>query len=119
MANTLMEGRPPDWANLGLAVALFISPWVVGFATMAPPTWNAWIVGIALGAMALAALSAFAAWEEWVNLALGLWLIAAPWVLGFATNVNAQWTHLIIGALAAAVSAWALWDNRQHPHAHA
>jgi hypothetical protein len=29
----LMEGKKPqDWMNLVLAVALFVSPWVMGFA---------------------------------------------------------------------------------------
>lgn len=95
----------------------FISPWAIGFA--GAPAWNAWIVGIVLAVLALAALAAFAEWEEWANLALGLWLIAAPWLLGFEANVNALWTHVILGVLAAAVSGWAIWDCRQKPHAHA
>jgi hypothetical protein len=119
MANTLMEGRKTqDWANLVLAVCLFISPWFFGFMAETTPTWNAWIVGIALGALAVAAISAFAEWEEWANLVLGLWLVASPWVLGFTANVNAMWTSVVLGLLVAAVSAWAVWDVR-HPHAHA
>ena len=119
MANSVTVGRKSqDWANRVLAVCLLLSPWVVGFAAETVPAWNAWIVGILLGALALAALSVFAEWEEWVNLALGIWLIVSPWVLGFDANVNALWTHIVIGVLAAAVSAWAVWDIR-HPHAHA
>jgi hypothetical protein len=120
MANPLMEGRKiQDWANLVLAVCVFISPWVVGFAAETVPTWNAWIVGLMLGILATAAISAFAEWEEWLNLVLGLWLIASPWLLGFASNVNAMWTNMVLGLLVAAVSLWAVWDNRHHPHAHA
>jgi hypothetical protein len=116
----LIEGRKPqDWVNLALAICLFVSPWVVGFAAEIQPAWNAWIVGIALGVLAVAALSAFAEWEEWANLVLGVWLIVSPWLLGFAVNVNAMWTHVIVGVLVAAVSAWAVWDYRQNPHAHA
>ena len=95
MANTLMEGKKTqDWANLVLAVCLFISPWFFGFMAETTPTWNAWIVGIALGVLAVAAISAFAEWEEWANLVLGLWLIASPWLLGFTANVNAMWTSV-------------------------
>ncbi|OWK23753.1 SPW repeat protein [Rhizobium sp. 007] len=119
MANTLMEGRRiQDWVNLVLAVCLFISPWVVGFAAEAAPTWNAWIVGIILGALAITALSAFAEWEEWANLVVGLWLIASPWALGFAASAAAMWTAVIMGVLVAAISLWAVWDVH-HPHAHA
>ncbi|NLS01916.1 SPW repeat protein [Rhizobium sp. P32RR-XVIII] len=119
MPNTLMEGkRKQDWANLVLAVCLFISPWVIGFAADTVPTWNAWIVAIALGALTIAALSVFAEWEEWANLVLGLWLIVSPWLLGFAANANAMWTSVVMGVLIGAVSLWAVWDVN-HPQAHA
>jgi len=115
-----MEGKKAqDWINLVLAVCLFISPWVIGFAPETAPAWNAWIVGIILGALAVATLAAFAEWEEWANLMLGLWLIVSPWLLGFAANVNAMWTHVVVGVLVAVISAWAVWDYRQNPHAHA
>ncbi|WP_157018112.1 SPW repeat protein [Mesorhizobium xinjiangense] len=118
MANAPMEGtKAQDWINLVLAIALFISPWVVGFA--AAPAWNAWIVGIVLGALAVATLSVFAEWEEWVNLVLGVWLIVSPWILGFAEVTGAMWTHLLVGVLVAGMSAWAVWDYRHNPHAHA
>lgn len=117
-ANT--EGRrPQDICNLLLAALLFISPWVLGFVGDVMPAWNAWIVAVLLAVVALAALSAFAEWEEWVNLALGIWLMIAPWMLGFTSNFNAFWTHIVLGALAAAVSAWAVWDYRHEPHATA
>lgn len=92
-------------------------PWVIGFASEAAPTWNAWIAGIVLGALAVATLSAFAEWEEWANLVIGLWLIVSPWLLGFMANINAMWTHVILGVLVAAISAWAVWDYRHHSHA--
>jgi SPW repeat len=114
-----MDRKPQDWINLVLAVCLFISPWVVGFVGDTTAAWNAWIVAIVLGALAIAALSAFAEWEEWVNLIAGLWLIVSPWLLGFAADINAMWTHIIIGVLAAAVSAWAVWGHRTTPRAPA
>ncbi|WP_026620776.1 hypothetical protein M728_004745 (plasmid) [Ensifer sp. WSM1721] len=115
MPNTLMAGRrAQDWVNLVLAVCLFLSPWVIGFVAEPTPTWNAWIVGIVLGALAIATLSAFAEWEEWANMVIGLWLIVSPWLLGFMANVNAMWTHVILGVLVAAISAWAVWDYRHH-----
>jgi len=120
MAYNLMEGkRGQDLANLVLALCLFVSPWGVGFATEMAPAWNAWIVGAALALLAVATLSEFAEWEEWANMALGFWLVISPWLLAFAANLNAMWTHVVIGVLVAALSAWALWAYRQDPHAHA
>ena len=54
-----------------------------------------------------------------MNFVLGLWLIVSPWLLRFAANMNATWTHVVMGVLVAAVSAWAIWGHRQTPHAHA
>lgn len=118
MPATHMEtSRTPDVINLVLAVCLFLSPWVIGFTGDATPAWNAWIIAIALAVVAVAAISAFAEWEEWVNLALGVWLILSPWLLGFAGNMNARWTHIILGVLAVIASAYALWDYRRSPPA--
>ncbi len=111
--------RPQDWCNLILAGLLFFSPWFMGYVGDFMPTRNAWIVGIALAVIAVAALSAFAEWEEWLNLALGLWLVASPWMLGFTGNLRAFWPHMVVGLLTAAISAWAVWDYRHEPHAAA
>ncbi|PSJ61124.1 SPW repeat protein [Kumtagia ephedrae] len=120
MAGSLTEGRTgQDWINLVLAACLFISPWVIGFAAETTPAWNAWIVGVVLAALAIGTLTAFAEWEEWANFALGVWLIVSPWLLGFAANMTVAWTHVILGVLVAAASAWAVWGHRQDPHAHA
>ncbi|HUH48537.1 MAG TPA: SPW repeat protein [Mycoplana sp.] len=118
MMNLMSGRRGQDLVTLLLAACLFLSPWVIGFVTDATPSWNAWIAGIVLGAFAIMTLSAFAEWEEWVNVVVGLWLIASPWLLGFMANTNAMWTHVILGICTAAVSAWAVWDYR-HPHSHA
>ncbi len=72
------------------------------------PAWNAWIVGILLGIFAVATLSMFAEWEEWASLVLAAWLVVSPWVLQFATNQAATWTHVVIGLLVAAMSVWAV-----------
>jgi uncharacterized membrane protein YfhO len=117
-ANTNSK-RPQDFFNLIIAACLFISPWLFGFVGEAMPTRNAWIVAVVLALVASAALSAFAEWEEWMNLVLGLWLMVAPWMLGFTGSLYAFWTHMILGMLTAAVSAWAVWDYRHEPHATA
>src|SRR5438105_5075908 len=35
-----------EWISLILGVWLFISPWVLGFATLSSAAWTAWIIGI-------------------------------------------------------------------------
>ena len=38
-------------------------------------------------------------WEEWVNLIAAVILIAAPWVLGYASVAAAVWNSVICGGL--------------------
>lgn len=116
MAKMLEGKQPQDWINLLLAVALVVSPWVVGFATEQYASWNAWICGALVGIVAIGALGAFHEWEEWVNLLLGLWVVAAPWVLGFAAAIPARSTHIVFGLLIAAVAAWEIWDVHRGRH---
>lgn len=36
----------PVWSAAVLGALVFLSPWVLGFANLTNPAWNAWIVGI-------------------------------------------------------------------------
>jgi hypothetical protein len=96
-----------DWLNLGLAMWLFLSPWILGFAGMAggstpfimSASWNAWILGAAVFVVSLGSLNSEERWPEWINLVLGVWIFLAPWILGFQMVTNrAGWDHWIVGA---------------------
>jgi hypothetical protein len=101
-----------DVANLILGAILFVSPWMFGFAGTASE--NATIAGIAIVILAVAALAAFAVWEEWLNLVVGLWTLASPWVLGFQ-GTAAMTVHVVIGAAVAILAAIELWMMSQNP----
>jgi hypothetical protein len=96
-----------DLYNLVLAMALFISPWFFARASETA------VVDLRLSAAAIAILSvaamvAFSYWEEWANLLLGLWLIASPWLLGFA-HTRAMHFAIVIGAAVAFMALLDLW----------
>src|SRR5260221_2651195 len=71
-----------DVANLVLGAILFFSPWIFAFDA-GLPSQNAFITGIVIAALSIAALAAFAVWEEWLNLIVRLWGIISPLALGF------------------------------------
>ena len=102
-----------DVANLILGAILFISPWMFAFAAGAQ-TQNAWICGLAVIVLAIAAIAAFAVWEEWLNLIVGLWAVVSPWVLGFQ-GTTAMTVHVVIGILVAILAAVELWMMYQNP----
>lgn len=102
-----------DVANLILGMVLFFSPWEFDLAVGVQ--WQiASIVGIVIAVLSIAALAAFALWEEWLNLAAGLALIVAPWLLGFQ-NSTAMTIDVVIGVIVAALAAFEVWTMHETP----
>jgi hypothetical protein len=102
-----------DAAKLILGAVLFFSPLALDLGP-GPASVHAYIIGFAIAALAIDAIAAFARWEEWLHLALGLWATAAPWVLGFH-GTAAMTVHVIIGLLVAALAAAELWMTHLRP----
>jgi hypothetical protein len=101
------SARLCDVGNLFLGMILFFSPWLFGLSAGAQ--WQtASTVGIFIAVLSVAALAAFAIWEEWLNLIVGLWLIASPWLLGFQDS-SAMAVDVSIGAVVAILAALEVW----------
>ena len=92
------EKNVQDWINLVCGVLLFISPWVLGFSGELMAARTAWVAGIVIGVMAVAAMVQFAEWEEWVALIVGVLVLISPWVLGFAAVYAALGPALCLGS---------------------
>lgn len=95
-----------DGLNFVLGLWIVLSPWVLGFTGEAAAAWNAWIVGAVVAVAAAGALIQFHRWEEWLNAALGLWLIASPWVLGVAAIEALVWNQVIAGLIVGGLAVW-------------
>lgn len=102
-----------DVISLVLAVFLFLTPWIFGSVPDTTAAANAWISAVIIGGLAVAALTKFAEWEEWVSLVLGLWVIVSPWALGFAAQTAAKSAHVIVGLIVAILAAIKLWMLRE------
>lgn len=129
--NYAIQGRTnrwQDWANLILAVWLFISPWVLQFGgaqttgaanvsavAVSHAAWNAWVLGVIVFLAALSAIGNIEAWQEWWNIVLGGWVFVAPWALGFVGLPQASWDHWIVGALVFLLAIWSLSRLRSVP----
>ena len=103
-----------DPVNLVLGVWLALSPWVLSHSGETVPTANAVIVGVALIAAALGAILVPRAWEEWTELALGLWLVVSPWALGFSANGQAMLAAVTTGIPIAALALWTLLTDKDY-----
>ena len=82
-----------------LGAYLFVAPWVFGTSEDKISSANAWIAGACLAVAALRApIISEPLTTELTKLALGAWLLASPFVLGFAGS-GAAWSAWIVGAL--------------------
>lgn len=97
-----------DVFNLILGSVLFAFPWVFGF-TPGPAAYNALACGLAIQFISAATLEAFAIWEEFLNLIIGLWLVMAPWVLGFQDTKAMTTVSVVVGAVVALLATLELW----------
>lgn len=101
-----------DPINLILGVWMVASPWVLSYSTASGATGNALLFGGLIVAVAISALLEVMAWEEWVTVALGVWLAISPWILGFSGLTMAMWNAVIIGIAVAALALWVLGTDK-------
>jgi SPW repeat-containing protein len=103
-----------DLYNLLLAAILFSSPWFFAHASRAA-SLDLRLSAAAIVILSLAAMVAFSVWEEWINLALGLWLVVSPFLLGFA-HTRAMHFGVGIGAAIAFMAGLELWLRYEAAH---
>jgi SPW repeat len=96
-----------DVYNLVLGAFLFASPWLFA-STHGVMGEDAWVSSVVIISLSATALVAFAEWEEWGLMILGLWLAASPLVLGFQ-NTTAMKINVGLGSVIAYFAAIELW----------
>jgi hypothetical protein len=106
---------------------LILAPFLLGYADVAGAVWNSIIFGVAVVLLAGARTLGEGyrhAWPSWINVVIGLWLIIAPFVIGYAQVTAALWNDIIIGIVIAGLAAWGAMstpreeDVRREEHHH-
>jgi hypothetical protein len=86
-----------------LGIWLVVSPWVFGYISTSA-RWNQVLCGAGIMLFSLIRyISPRQTWANWTNALLGLWLLIAPFALGYmetATYWNETITALMISVLA-------------------
>jgi len=101
--------------NTMFGLLLFVSPWLLGFSGAGTAAWNAWIGGAVLVAISLTAVTHFAEWEEWIDLAAGAWILASPWTLNFPADSPQVKVHVLTGGIVTILAAVELWKEHHGP----
>jgi hypothetical protein len=115
MATHFAARRWQDQVILLLGIWLFVSPWVLGYASDSPQAINAYIAGVVIAALAAFDLYKTYAWAVMVNLLAGLWVAVSPWVPAVADRGAMLTNNVIVGI---AVVVLALWELRSDPELH-
>ncbi len=106
--------RWQDWGNAILGAWLLISPWVLGFrGSTSPAAPAAWVLGAAIVVLALSAVYLPRAWEEGINILLGLCLLITPWVLSYADLPKPTENAVGVGVLVTLLAVWAMLQDTQ------
>jgi ABC-type branched-subunit amino acid transport system permease subunit len=108
---------PLDVYKLLIGAFLSVAPWLFAFG-YARARVDAMLSGLLVVAVSFAALYAFADWKEWTALAIGLWVLISPWVLGFPAAAAVK-VYVFAGLLIVYLAGLELWlvhyDSHQHP----
>lgn len=97
-----------DAVNALLGAWLLLSPWVLGFQGVAVATATTMAAGALLIASSVGAMQFAQAWEEWLDVLIGVALLAAPVLFGFDGLEPAFLNAMVTGGLVTALALWVL-----------
>jgi len=101
-----------DWVSLLLGIWLCASPWVLQFTDDSTSTQIAVYVGFLMIVAEVVTLSTLGALEEFIDVALGAWLLVSVWLFGISTPV-AKSNLIVSGLVVLLFSFYEIWDSRR------
>jgi hypothetical protein len=107
-SGTIAAEKWQDWVSFALGLWLAVSPWALGYSQLETATANAAFIGLALALGCHFEVSFDEMSAEWFNLAAGLWLVLAPFALGYSGEGVVAINSIAVGACVAALAASAL-----------
>ncbi|HZZ99712.1 MAG TPA: SPW repeat protein [Candidatus Paceibacterota bacterium] len=93
------SARAMSGINVAIGIWLILAPFVLAYAAGLVAIRNDIIVGAIVLVLSLIGLAARNIGLRWVNILLGIWLLFAPFVLGYASYGAAFWNDIIFGVL--------------------
>ena len=106
-----------DWLGMLLGVLIVVSPWFpfsnheVIDGERGTMILNKFVVGMLVFGLGQLEYVALQRWEEVGEIALGLWLIASPFIFGYSGDEALRAWHIALGAIVALLGALQLWQD--------
>ena len=100
-----------DWSSMLLGVLIGFSPWLAGQQHDQTVIWNAVLIGAFVLGLAQLEYVSLQRWEEIGEIACGLWLMASPFIFGYAEAGALPYWHFALGAIVALLAVLELWQD--------
>jgi SPW repeat len=100
-----------DWISMLIGVLIGFSPWLADQQGDQAVMWNAILIGAVVLVLAQLEYVSLQRWEEIGGIIVGLWLIASPFIFGYAEAGPLRYWHFGFGAIIVLLAAWALWQD--------
>ena len=100
-----------DWVGILVGVSIGLSPLFAGQEDNQLVMLNAIVIGVLVVSLAAFELVDLHRWEEVGEIACGLWLIASPYIFGYAGTGTLQYWHFGLGAVVVLLAAMELWQD--------
>jgi hypothetical protein len=110
-----------DWLGVVLGVLIALTPRITGEAVSATAQLNTILIGLLVVAVGFLERIRLHHWEEIAALALGAWLIALPFIYGYAAAGTLRFWHFALGGIVMLVALhelWQDWDASREDLAH-
>jgi SPW repeat len=101
-----------DWLGIGLGLVIMLAPWIVSETSNQAIVMNAAVAGIAVLLFAELDLVQFRSWAEFGQLLCGFWVVASPFILGYAASGMLRVWHIVAGLFVVGLGALELWQQR-------
>lgn len=101
-----------DWAGIALGTAVIVSPLLFDRSVPDRALLNTMTVGVLVVALSALELVDLRRWQEWLLLALGAWLVASPWIFGYAPDGSPATWHMVLGLVVMTLASLEFWQDR-------
>ncbi len=106
-SNYATQANTASGINLVLGAWLIASPWIFGYSAFTAGAWDSVVIGAIIFVIGLTrVVSLVGPALARVNVVLGLWTIASPWIFGYAGGEPAMWNSIVVGIVVALLALW-------------
>jgi 4-amino-4-deoxy-L-arabinose transferase-like glycosyltransferase len=91
-----------SWVAFLAGLWLIVSPFLLGYRSTNGAMSNDVLIGVIVAVLALIMIvwaRQTASWLPWIAALVGIWEIAAPFLLGYADTAVAAWNGVILGII--------------------